>query len=303
MALIGTGTNPVTWTKSVTGWFERNRGLALGITMAGTGVVGTFAPVAANALIADVGWRGAYQALGLAIAVIGLPVLWLFFRDRHPPARAAASSATATPPAPRGEGLETRAVLRSYRFWALGVAMLLICGCVAGLITNLVPLLTDKGLPRGEAAGYAAMVGVSVIVGRIVAGYLIDIVWAPAVAFVFLAAPAVSCIVLTGDALTPTLLWIAVPLIGLAAGAELDLLAFLTARYFGIRNYGVLYGAQYGFFSVGSGFAPAIFGAVFDITGSYATILYISAGCFLVGAALILTLGKYPEFGQSAAHA
>jgi sugar phosphate permease len=178
--------------------------------------------------------------------------------------------------------------------------MLLICGCVAGLITNLVPMLTDKGLPRTEAAGYASLVGISVIVGRLVAGYLIDHFWAPAIAFVFLIAPALTCVVLTGD-VTPGLLTIVVPLIGLAAGAELDMMAFFAVKYFGLRNYGAIYGVQFGFFAIGSGFAPAIFGAVFDSFGGYGPILWISAGAFVVGAFMLLTMGRYPNFGLAKA--
>jgi len=296
MALIGTGTNPVTWTKTVTSWFHRNRGLALGITMGGTGVVGTFAPVAAAYLIRDYTWRGAYLGLGLAIAAIGLPILILFFRDRDIKDQAITMGPAENKVTPGvSEGFELREAVSGYKFWAMGIAMLLICGSVSGLITNIVPLLTDKGLERTNAAGYAAMIGVSVIIGRLLAGYLVDMIWAPGVAFVFLVAPVISCFILTGDDISPTLLLIAVPLIGLAAGAELDMLAFLTAKYFGIKNYGVLYGIQFGFFSIGSGFAPAIFGSVFDVYGDYQPILFISAACFVVGALLILTMGRYPS--------
>ena len=90
-------------------------------------------------------------------------------------------------------------------------------------------------------------------------------------------------------------------MIGLAAGAELDMLAFMTARYFGMKNYGAIYGVQFGFFAVGSGFAPAIFGAVFDNVGGYGPILLISAVCFVVGSVLLLLLGRYPVFDSAKA--
>ena len=292
MTVIGTGTNPVTWTRVVAQWFERHRGFALGITMAGTGVVGTFAPRIAAWGIENYGWRGAYQLLGLGLVVIGLPVLYFFFRDR--PAAPTTTQHVATSDS-NALGVTLNDALKDYRFWALGVSMLLICGCVAGLITNLVPMLTDKGLDRGTAAGYASLVGISVIVGRVIAGYLIDILWAPAVGFVFLIAPAVTCVLLAGE-VSPGILIFIVPLIGLAAGAELDMLSYLTTRYFGMKNYGAIYGVQYGFFAVGSGFAPAIFGAVFDSFGGYAPILWISAGCFVFGSLLLLALGRYPTF-------
>lgn len=291
MTLIGTGTNPVTWTRVVAQWFEKNRGFALALTMAGTGVIGTFAPRIAAWAIEEYGWRGAYQVLGLGIVVIGVPIVYLFFRDRP--------VAESTPGHGGGSdlsgGLSIGEAMRGYRFWALGISMLLICGCVAGLITNLVPMLTDKGIDRGTAAGYASLLGISVIVGRVVAGYLIDFIWAPAVGFVFLIAPAITCVMLAGE-ISPGVLIFIVPLIGLAAGAEIDMLSYLTVRYFGMENYGVIYGGQFVFFSIGSGFAPAIFGAVFDSFGGYAPILWVSAGCFVFGSFLLLALGRYPSF-------
>ena len=82
MAVVASGTMPITWTRTVNGWFERQRGLALGLTLASTGVVATFAPSIAAGLIGDVGWRNAYRILGLGIAVVGLPVVYFLFHDR-----------------------------------------------------------------------------------------------------------------------------------------------------------------------------------------------------------------------------
>jgi predicted MFS family arabinose efflux permease len=296
MAVVGSGTIPVTWTRVVNTWFDKNRGLALGLTMAGTGVIGTFAPTAANTLIADYGWRGGYIGLGIAIAVVGLPILLLFFRDRPALPDGHHDGSPHARERQMSLGLSPREALRGYRFWVMGVAMFLICGGVAGLITNLVPLLTDKGMARPEAAAFAGVIGLSVIAGRLVAGWLIDRFWGPGVAFVFLIAPAISCLVLAQAAIDPALLWIAVPLIGLAAGAELDMLAFFTAKYFGMKHYGALYGGQFGFFAISSGFAPALFGTVYDRVGNYEPILLIAAVCFVIGAALFLTLGRYPSF-------
>ncbi len=138
-----------------------------------------------------------------------------------------------------------------------------------------------------------------VIVGRVVVGYLVDRIWAPIIACIFLILPAVSCLLLAQDNLTPAMIYTSALLIGLAAGAELDLIAFLTSRYFGLKNYGQIYGGQFVFFAVGSGAAPAIFGWSQDVTGSYALILYSTAALFVIGALLMLVLGKYPEFNAS----
>ena len=86
-------------------------------------------------------------------------------------------------------------------------------------------------------------------------------------------------------------------LIGLAAGAETDLVAYLTARYSGSPQLrGRLYGLQYSVFGFASGLSPFLFGKVFDVTGSYQPILYVAAVLFVVGAVSLLTLGRYPRF-------
>jgi MFS family permease len=293
MAIAAAGTTPVTWTRTVNGWFERQRGLALGLTLASTGVVATFAPAIASALITDIGWRDAYRVLGLGIALVGLPVIYFLFHDR-----AAAKPEENSQPTldKHAAGVALREGIRGYRFWALGISLLLVCAGIAGLITNLVPLLMDQKIERSAAASYAGIVGISVIGGRIVGGYLIDRLWAPAVAAIFFAVPTVSCYLLSAGAFDPSLIWLAALFIGLTAGVEVDILAYLTARYFGMKNYGAFYGGQFVFFAIGSGFAPAAFGVAFDRYGDYQIVLGAAAAMFVVSAALILTLGKYPKF-------
>jgi MFS family permease len=94
---------------------------------------------------------------------------------------------------------------------------------------------------------------------------------------------------------------LAATLIGLAAGAETDLVAYLTARYFGLANYGRLYGLQYSVFGFASGISPFLFGKVFDLTGSYQPILHVAAVLFVCGAVALLMLGRYPVFAEPAA--
>jgi MFS family permease len=85
-------------------------------------------------------------------------------------------------------------------------------------------------------------------------------------------------------------------LIGLASGAEADLLAYLMSRYFGLAHYGKLYGLQYSVFGLASGLSPFVFGRIFDVTHSYEIALYSAGVLFVLGAAVLLTLGRYPTF-------
>ena len=86
----------------------------------------------------------------------------------------------------------------------------------------------------------------------------------------------------------------AVVTLGLAAGFEFDLLAFLVSRYFGRRHYGSIYGCFYTVIATGGGLGPVIFGRAFDITGTYAQVLVVGAICMVAGGALLLLMGPYP---------
>ncbi|NKB43135.1 MAG: MFS transporter [Alphaproteobacteria bacterium] len=291
MAIIAAGTFPVTWTRGVITWFDGNRGLALGLTMMGTGLVAAAGPLYAAWLIQTFGWREAYQAIGATLLIVAFPIAYFFFHERDVTGKGEHSR-------PAMEGMEPKEAIFSYRFWAMGIALLFICYGVGGLISNLVPMLMDKGYQATEAASYAGFVGTMVIVGRLVVGYLIDRVWAPMIACIFLIIPAVSCLLLAQDVLSPVSITIAAMAVGLAAGAELDIIAFMTSRYFGMKHYGKLYGGQFIFFAVGSGAAPAVFGWSYDTMGSYEFILYSTAVLFVIGALLFLSMGKYPDFKE-----
>lgn len=302
---LGGYSTPVSWTRAVNGWFVQRRGLALALCLMGTGLTAAFLPAYTNWLIEHFGWRTAYAALGLLPLVIALPVAFAWFRD--PTARdlglqPAGDEAAAAAPVPR-EGVTLSQALRDYRFWVLAIAIFLVATGVAGCITNFVPLLVDRGFAAQEAANIAGAIGITIIAGRIVAGYLIDRIWAPSVTFPMLLAPAVAALLLASSHVTPTTALVAAVMIGLASGAETDLVAYLSARYFGLAHYGKIYGVQYSLFGLASGIAPFIFGAAFDRYGGYQTILYIAAGAFLTGALLLLTMGRYPSFARAESHA
>jgi len=302
IAILAAGTLPITWTRVVNTWFDDYRGIALGITLAGTGLAATFAPPYVAWLIEELGWRAAYVALAATVTAISLPGVYLLFKEPlgSPDACTESDSSHRVNPAAEG-GITLKKAIQGYRFWALGLALFFVATGISGLITNLFPLLVDKGLTAADAAGYAGFIGISVISGRLLAGYLVDYFWAPMIAAIFLSAPCVAALILTGTGAIPVLIGLSASIIGLAAGAELDLLAFLTSRYFGLKHYGAIYGAQFVFFSIGAGLAPVGFGRAYDVFGSYNDILLVVSVMSLIGAGLMLTLGRYPDFRDSPA--
>ena len=139
----------------------------------------------------------------------------------------------------------------------------------------------------------------SVIFGRLAGGFLIDKIWAPAVAVVMLILPALSCYFLMQGDLTYASATIAVLLIGLTAGAEQDLMAFLVAKYFGMKSYGVIYGVIYSSFALGAGFGPWFLSRVYEQSGTYDGVLAYVGIAFVVGSLPLLLLGKYRDFSTT----
>jgi MFS transporter, OFA family, oxalate/formate antiporter len=90
-------------------------------------------------------------------------------------------------------------------------------------------------------------------------------------------------------------------LLGFAAGAESDLIAFLAARYFGMANFGKIYGMLYMPFGLMSAISPVIYGTVRVQSGSYDPILTAAAVTFVIGGGLLLLLGRYPDSRERSA--
>jgi predicted MFS family arabinose efflux permease len=297
LAAFGTGTLPITWTRAVNNWFYERRGLALGLSLFGTGLFSYLGVPFTRWVIDTYGWRAAYVAIGALPLLIVMPTAFFFFHDVGPASLAAADrKADLIAQKARTPGLTVKQVFADWRFWLMGVAFLPIAFSVGGVIPNLVTIFKTTGLAPAKAVGLASLIGLSVVAGRLVGGWLMDRIWAPIVALMLIGVPAMAYWLLGhGPFNEHTGFW-AVILIGLAAGAEYDLMSFLVARYFGMKAFSIVYGALYSFFSVGAGIGPAVYGAFYDKSHSYAAPLTFSAVAMVIGALLLLGLGKYPSF-------
>ncbi|MET0210979.1 MAG: MFS transporter, partial [Burkholderiaceae bacterium] len=138
IALLGAGTLPITWTRGVNNWFDERKGLALGLTLMGTGVFGIVAKPLTAWLIESFGWRGAYFGLGLLPLVIAFPVAFVLFRntDGDPSA-----SVARRPP----EGLSFAQTLRSWRLWVMAAGFIPISFALGGPIPNMENILRSNG--------------------------------------------------------------------------------------------------------------------------------------------------------------
>jgi len=288
--LAGAGQTPVCYAHVIAKWFDRDRGLALGVAMAGVGLGTAIVPTLVAFMIEHWGWRMAYVGLGVFLLILaGLPVL-AFVRDpqKDAPGREAERLAAPLP------GIATADALKgSWRFWGLTLGFCVAVVALNGIITQIVAILQDRGASLQSATSVLAASGIAAIVGRIVSGWLVDRIFAPFVGVGFFVLAMIG-IALVGTGEGGMVPLVGTVLCGLTLGAEIDLMAFLVTRYFGLKAYGKIFGIMFGFFAGATGLGPVISGLSFDLYHSYvpAFVLY---EIMLVGTcAVLLRLGPYP---------
>jgi MFS family permease len=289
-ALIGiTGTIPssVTFTKLIAGWFDRHRGLALGIVGGlGNGIGSAVSPLYAQALIAWHSWRAAYVGLAAAILCIGLPVLYLLLRDPPSATRERARLAGSA-------GDATLAEARAGRtFWIILLAIALGAGSMTAVFAHVVPILTDRGLGAQRATLVLVTFSMVTAAWQVAVGSLLDRIPRPWIAAPFYGAALAGLLLLAWSTRFPQLL-AAGALMGLGLGTEYGVLPYFLSRYYGLRHYGAISGAVYGVIVLVQGMTPFLMDLTFDLTGSYrAAIAAICVG-LACGAWLILRLPRF----------
>lgn len=290
LAVVAIGTLPITYAKVITRAFDKHRGFALGIALASTGVAGALAQFYVQWLIEEWGWRVAFVGLGAVPLLVAWPILFVFLRDASPSGEA---SGKAAQPA---NSMNLHQAMRTHRFWLLSLSALAFGCATGGLIPNFVPLLTEGGTTTlDEALQAMSLLAISVIVGRLVTGFMLDRVPGPLVT-ALLAAPAIITLALVFSLpLVPPLAMACAIAIGLVAGAEFDLVAYMTSRYFGRAHFSTIYGIQYAIFGLGSGVSPAAFGWLRDVSEDSSPLVLASLCLFAFAVLSMAFLGRYPD--------
>lgn len=289
------------WTSAVASRFERSRGLAFAVTLSGGSLAAAIFPPLATTLIGAWGWRGAF--LGLAAlwgGIVAVAVL-LFFRgaqDDKTEDTVAASTSTAADviEVPELPGVTLAEGLRSITFYQLLLAAGLFAFTTLGVVVHLVPILRDAGADPLAAAGAASLVGVFSIIGRLGIGVLLDRFSSRMVGACAYLVPIAGAALLYFDGADPVSQTVAAALFGLTLGAEVDVIAYLASRYFGLKNFGGLFGGLVAALSLGTAFGPLAAGATFDHFGGYGNFLVLTMVLMGASSVALATLKSPPDF-------
>jgi MFS family permease len=290
LGLLGTALTPLPYAKAIAQTFDSRRGFALGMAMAGTGFGSAIIPIVASAAIGGVGWRLTYLVLasisavgavaGLALIRAGLETQ---LRERVPAPAVAIPDAPAEPIEVGGDALV---------FARLAGLVILASVALNGIPAHMATIAGDRGASGGFAAALVSIAGLSSLVGRLIAGWLLDRWHAANVGTIFFTLALVGiALLLRGGG--PATLPFAACALGLALGGEIDLVGYMVSRYFELRRYGELYGWLLAIFTFGAGAGAFIMGMSFDLTGSYTAALVLFTGSLAASILLLRGLGPY----------
>ena len=286
LAVSGMATSAVTYAKLVTGTFRDTRGSALAIVRSGLAVAAIILPPLLVAATAAWTFRAGFLILAGLILFVALPICWAWV-PRHSIAVADMASSSSGPE-------PTIELIKNPRVVILCLAAALNYAPVVAILTQLKPLGIANGLTSEVAVAAVSAIGLAAFAGAFLSGLLIDRFWAPGVAFLLNMASAGGCLLLLFGGSSPSLFLIGVLLIGIGQGAEIDIVAFIIARWFGLRSYSTIYGFTALTIAMFIAVAAGSIGMVYDHFGSYDPAIVICAASFVAAALLYLAMGRPP---------
>jgi MFS family permease len=287
IGVVGNGTAYLGYSRAISSWFNRRRGLALSVMLAGGGCGAMLLPVIAQAAITRYGWRTAFVILGLLAFCLGFPLAALFARER--PEDGSRMHALIN----SGDGVA--AALRSRTFWIMAVTVSLYAFSINGAIAHLSPLLTDRGVSLRGAAFAVSTIGATGLIGRVLTGMFLDRFFGPRVSQIMLMMTFVGVFLLS-VAHTEAAGLVAASLIGFSMGSEGDITPYLLSRYFGLKRLSTLYALTWTAYAVGGATGPLVVGRLFDHLGSYRPVtIQLLALPALLPCLLMFLLPRYAD--------
>ena len=273
------------WTGPIAARFDKSRGLALAVALAGAPIAAMIQPKLATWLIAEIGWQHGFMALGAIWAAVTLPLTLLYFRD--PPER---TKAAATGPALTGltfrEGIRTRA------FAGLVISFAAFSFYNMTIATNLMLMLGEKGIAATDAASLFVVMGIVGLCARLGVGFLLDRFPGHVIGMGTQLLPVIAAgLLMQGDPGAAVLLAV-VGMFGLATGAEIDVVLYQATRHFGLKAFGTLFSGIITFGALFAAIGPYAAGWLHDRTGTYDSLLMLVMGLMAVGALGMLSTGQ-----------
>jgi MFS family permease len=283
VSLVGALVGPTVWLAVVSAAFEKNRSLAISITLCGMSLATMLAPISGRLLIDAAGWRMAWIWLALIWTGPALVLALLFFHDRRPAGRPKAEKREAEPPKP-----EVRRVLLSGTFIRVALAVTTLGLASSSFIFHIFPALVEKGIDSTGAAAIAGTIGAAAIAGKLAMGTIYDRVGQVPATLSLMALYAVAAVILAQDSVSVPLAIVGCVILGIASGGFIVAWTCIVTRLFDGAIFGVVYGTLMSLATLSAAFGPLLVSALHDALGTYAPAFWAGAGIAAI-AALLLT--------------
>ena len=277
---------------TVSNWFIRLRGRALGVTMTGQRMGHAVLPIVVQALILAAGWRQAWLVLGLVSAALIVVPSLVFIRRRPedvgllPDGDDPDGAGEADKRGPREEDWTVSEALRTPALWLLAAATTLVMFVSSGLNLHMVPYWQDRSLTPVEAVWALAMFAFTAAVASLVWGVVADRIGVRTSLTICLAGSGLTVAYLLTASDAPSAYTFSVAG-GFVSGGSFVLSALVYAEYFGRTSLGAIRGVTIPLNWVGNALGPLVAGLVFDISGDYFLIFAVFSGMYLTSALLV----------------
>jgi len=283
---LGAGASYVVTTSTILRWFDRRRGLALGIAGSGAGLGIAFVAPLSAFLIESFEWRNALMMLGVTVWLVMIPVAQLLRKEPYEigalpdgatpgDQTARVEEITASPPI-----ISLVKTFRTKNFWSFLFIWVLFAFSSFFVLTHIVPHATDLGFSAIQSATILSLTGIAMIAGRLLAGVLTDKISAKAIVVISsLLQAGVMLWLVWGQELW--MLYLFGLLHGFTQGGFATAITVLIGRTFGLKDIGKILGVlEIGIF-IGATIGPYLGGLIFDVTSSYTLAFLIMTGTVL----------------------
>jgi predicted MFS family arabinose efflux permease len=284
VGVLGVGTGSVVLSRPINAHFPKRRGTALGLMAMGISLLAIIAPLLINQVMETWSWRGAFIFMAAISVLGGIPAVMLLVPDGGRAGSKIGAPAPAT----------DRQFLRTRDFWLMALALITMSLATAGAGSQLVPMAQDAGLSPATAALALSFFSAGMFIGRLGGGWLLDHFEPRLVACLLTILPALGFVLLLSTSGMVAAVLLAVLIIGIQQGAEIDIFAYFVGRRFALAQYSSIYGALVGLGWIGNVGGLLGMGQVHDRFGSYAPGQIAAIGCLAISALLLLMLSPPP---------
>lgn len=262
-------------------WFDKNRGKAMGIAYLGIGTGGAVVPLLAAGLEKNLGWNMALMTIGVLVILIAFPMAF-FIRDSKKNQQEKAKAETMVP---------IKTILRNPNFYLLAFGSMCSIGAVGGIAQHLKLYLRDLSFTQTEAAHVMSFVLLSSLAGRVLMGFLADLINRKYVMILIYMIVALAIPLLLMPEF-PGRIYIFAVIFGIGLGGDYMIIPLMAGDLFGVRALG----RTMGIILVADGIAEALFpmlvGAFYDASKSYTTGFIVLIVLATLGAVIVSFLPK-----------